>query len=161
MGIIVGILSLLVTFLLGWNIVQALKIDEKVKKITEMNKENGRMFHFLDQFVMASSDHNQALTLHLNKDRLSKKDKTECFKLSVSSLYHFIQCTGYTGIGSNIDTVINLIINVSSEKDLDYEELKNDDEFMDKVRFICLTPTKEFAKEKLNTFKCATRFIFK
>ena len=39
MGVVVGILSLLVTFLLGWNIFQALKIDDKLDNYDKTQKK--------------------------------------------------------------------------------------------------------------------------
>lgn len=120
MGVLVGILSLLVTFLLGWQIYTMFdirKIQEEVKKDkTEANINMERR--------MAEA-HCALWLFYQSKIEEAHQDEMlllcACLQSGIAAIYHFSQCGEYKMAGSCCSSLVRLeetIIHTKLESDM-------------------------------------------
>lgn len=154
-GAIMGFVGILATFIVVGNFAQVKdiegKFNDKVDVLDKAQKKTEDFTKFLDQFQTGTVDYYQALTLHiesLNK----KKHGLKVYKLFVTSLYHFIQCSGYKGIDNNIKTCLNAMKTSIEKASIKEIELANDSNFGWFVEEIRKSNIPEFTNELKQEF---------
>lgn len=128
MGVIIGLLSLLVTFLLGWNIYQVLNIKQTKEQIQKEVDEKIRR-------VLASLHYNSFLAF---------KDKS-----SVGAVTSLVLCLNQ--LIKNVDDETENIERIVLEIEYSFAKLKEEDEFGENNRGILCKVIREI--EKNNDYK--------
>jgi hypothetical protein len=154
-GAIMGFVGILATFIVVSNYMQVKEIKDefnaRVGELDKAQKETADFTKFLDQFQMGIVDYYQALTLYIDSSN-KNSGGLSVYRLFVTSLYHFIQCSGYKGIDSNIKSCLNgmrLSIEKANQKEI---ELANDLDFGWFVAEISKSNIPEFTTELKQEF---------
>ena len=167
-GVVVGVLSLLVALLIGWNIYNALDLNKRIKHIEEENiriinnTENALVdvqirvndaLNKLDrnriqteEYCMGIVDFLQGFTLLREDDRYML-----AYRNFVSSILHFTRCNSQVRL--NIDSSLNnMEVCLNEAKQSDYRNIGELIGFENAVNEIIQSNSSEFAASQRERF---------
>ena len=160
MGVIVGILSLLVGLLVGWNIYNALdlnkKISDSVKKNKTMREDIRLSFLNLEskriqteEYTMGITDFVQGFSmLGGNSDSVNYM---QAYRMFVSSILHFTRCGNQ--VHENISTVLkNMTVCLDSTNPSEYKDIGDEASFYGAINEIMISNSKEFTQGQRDKF---------
>lgn len=168
-GVIVGIFSLLVTLLIGWNIYNAVDLNRRISELEEKNKilgdnvdialvdiqnrtkealENTNAYcQRTEEYAMGMTDFTQGLAIIEG----TNKRYMESYRLFVSAISHFVRCDEQ--VTNNITTVLqNMEGCLDSVSTSEYSNIGEISSFYYTVNEIKNSKAKEFTTEQRKMF---------
>lgn len=159
-GVIVGVLSLLVALLIGWNIYNALDLNKKISDSIKKNKtmrEDIRL-SFIDlesrriqteEYTMGITDFVQGFAmLGGNSDSVNYM---RAYRVFVSSILHFTRCDNQ--VHENINTVLkNMTVCLNSTNTSEFKNIGDEASFYGAINEIMECNSKEFTQEQRDKF---------
>lgn len=165
MGIIVGILSLIITLLIGWNIYSALLLESRVKNIEDIlstiRAETAYNLHKQDklresteEYAMGAMESMNGFVLLNNKE---EKRYMLMYKCYTSAIMHFLRCDRrvFNHITDCLDNMEQILIHWKSAKEnrIKYNNfIKNTEGFENAINEIISSPSREFTAEQRKWF---------
>lgn len=146
-GVIVGILSVLITILVGWNVFSVIdlkntakKMEERNKHIEEIKRQMEAMYNSLQEQIFAESNRTALITFQSMADfYLRQNDTSNCFYYTILS----IAAAFKSNQEESAKYFIDMVHETEAEKLSFYEETK---QTMLKIVYGCLNDHAELSK---------------
>ena len=104
-GVIVGMLALLVTILIGWQIYTAINVKEELKDIKDLRREINKQ----ERDIYIRSTNNLFSAMFMMYDNKKEKSNSDIFQLylhGISSIYHLCSL----GKQNECTSIVNILI---------------------------------------------------
>lgn len=168
MGIIVGIPTLLVTLLTGWNIYSALSLEKQLKDIKarsndmrteflKIQKENELKHKQQQEFIISIDEYVMGITEAVQAGSLINNPYEtrfmQIYKCYTSAIMHFLRCNRDVSnhITDCLDNMEKILVHWKSAKEnrIKYNNfIKNTEGFENAINEIISSPSREFTAEQ-------------
>lgn len=165
---LIGILSILITILIGWNIYNSLDVNRKVdnmkERVDNIVRNSESAFQDIQQQTKAifeeheeridSSEEYMMGCVDFIQAGIEKSNYFRGYRLYVSAILHFCRCNNQVTnhISITLDNMDKLLTFIEHEKDLNTDYLSLDEHFNDAVSEIRKTNSDEFLQEQRDQF---------
>lgn len=148
-GVIVGLLAIIVTFAIGWQIYNAMEINQKIEQLDEKMKELHKLkMQFEEQNKKIEQLRHEAShfsAIGIADSALSKKDYLGAYRFYQSALYHTLCLESPINALNMVDDMCDSILKLSGSLKLSkhlYEEVESTDAKIRKLKLYSMVQDK-------------------